>query len=75
MFNQSFLSPQVKQCAIIAYKRRISELPQELPNNLRLKFLGNSEISGKCLNPIEWYPSVQPPRQIKNFLNPSKKPL
>ena len=75
MFNQSFLSPQVKQFAINTYKRRISELPHELPNNLKLRFLGNSEISGKCLNPLEWYPSAQSPRQIKKFLNPNKKNL
>ena len=31
MFYQIFLSPQVKQCAIITYKRGICELPNELP--------------------------------------------
>ena len=44
MFYQIFLSQQVKQCAIIAYKHGI----YKLPNDLRLK----------CLNPIGWYPSV-----------------
>ena len=53
MFHQSFLSPQVKQLAIITYKHGIYELPRELPNDLRLRILGNWEISGKCLNPIE----------------------
>ena len=48
MFYQSFLSPQVKGYAIITYKHGIYELPQELPNDLRLKILG------KCLNFIKW---------------------
>ena len=33
MFYQVFLSPQVKQCAIIVYKNGINELPDQLPNN------------------------------------------
>ena len=36
MSYQIFLTPQVKQCAIIAYKHGIYELPHELPNDLRL---------------------------------------
>ena len=35
MFYQTFLSPQVKRCAIITYKHGIDELPYELPNNLK----------------------------------------
>ena len=41
MFYQLFLSPQVKRCAIIAYKNGVYELPHELRNHLRLKILGN----------------------------------
>ena len=41
MFYQTFLSSQVKRCAIITYKRGIYELPQELPNDLSLKNFGN----------------------------------
>ena len=41
MFYQIFLSPQVKQCAIITNKYGIYELPYELRNNLRLRILGN----------------------------------
>ena len=41
MFYQIFLSPQVERCAIITYKHGIYELRHELPNNLRLKILGN----------------------------------
>ena len=38
---QIFLSPQVKQCAVITYKHVLYELPHELPNDLRLRILGN----------------------------------
>ena len=41
MFYQVFLSPQVKRCAIVTYKPGIYELPHELPNDLRLRKLGN----------------------------------
>ena len=41
MFYQIFLSPQVKRCAIITYKHDIYELPDKLPNDLRLKTLEN----------------------------------
>ena len=44
MFYQIFLSPQVKQCAIITYKHGI----YKLPNDLRLRILEN------YLNLIEW---------------------
>ena len=37
MFYQIFLLPQVKSCAIITSKHGIYELPNELPNDLRLK--------------------------------------
>ena len=41
MFYQIFLSPQVKRWAIIIYKHGIYELSHELPNDLRLRKLGN----------------------------------
>ena len=41
MFNQIFLSSQVKRCAIITYNHDIYGLPHELPDDLRLRFLGN----------------------------------
>ena len=53
MFYQIFLSPQVKQWTIITDKHGTYELPHKLPNSLRFKILGNSEIPGKCLNFIE----------------------
>ena len=52
-----FFLLQVKQYPIITYKHGIYELPHKLPNDLRLRILGNylnyQEISGKYLNFIE----------------------
>ena len=59
MFYQTFLSPQVKRCAIITYKHDI----YKLLNDLRLSLVSMS------------HPSAQSPRQIENFANASKKPL
>ena len=39
MFCQTFLSPQVKRCAIFTYKHGIHELLHELPKDLRLRKL------------------------------------
>ena len=41
MFYQIILSQQVKRWAIITYKHGMYELPHELPNDLRLRILGN----------------------------------
>ena len=41
MFDQIFLSPQVKQSVIISNKYDKYELPQELLDDLRLRILGN----------------------------------
>ena len=41
MFDKILLSPQVTRCATITDKNGIYELPQELPNDLRLRMLGN----------------------------------
>ena len=41
MSYQIFFSPQVKQWAIITYKHGIYQLPRELPNDRRLRELGN----------------------------------
>ena len=54
MFYQIFFSQQVEQSAIISNKHGIYELPQELSNDLRLRILRNSEISGKSQNFTEW---------------------
>ena len=50
MFYQIFYSPQVKRWAIITYKLGIYELPNEFPNDLRLRILGNYDMPGKGLN-------------------------
>ena len=41
MFDKIFLWPQVKRCVIITYEHDIYELSYKLPNDLRLKILGN----------------------------------
>ena len=41
MFYQIFPSSKLKRWPIITYKHGIYELPQELPNDVRLKILGN----------------------------------
>ena len=41
MFYQIILSQQVKRWAIITYKHGIYQLPHELPNDLKLRILGN----------------------------------
>ena len=53
MFYQIFLSPRLERRAIITYKHGVYELPDELPNELRFRILGNEEILGNCLNFIE----------------------
>ena len=47
MFYQIFLSLQVNRCAIITNKYGIYKLPDELPNALRLRKLGNIRKAGK----------------------------
>ena len=39
MYDQIFLSPQVKLSVLVINKHGMYELPHELPNNLRLKIL------------------------------------
>ena len=53
MFYQIFLLPQAKRKAINTFKHGIYGLSHELPNDLRLKILGNLEIYGSYLNLIE----------------------
>ena len=48
------------------------QLPHELPNNLRLRILGNQEILRKCLNFIEYQASAQSSCKSVNA-NTSKK--
>ena len=53
MFYQIFISPQVKQSAIISNKQGVYELPNELPNDWRLRILGKKEKSGESPNLLE----------------------
>ena len=41
MFDQIFLSPQVKQNVIISNTHRMYKLPHDLPNEVKLRILGN----------------------------------
>ena len=53
MLYQIFLSPKIKRAAIISNKPGIYEFPHELPKDLKLKILGNKEISRKSQNVIK----------------------
>ena len=68
MFYQILLSPQKKRCAIISYKYGIYRFPNELPNDVRLRKLGNIGKVSKLHRTI-----AQLPRQNENFANSSKK--
>ena len=75
MFYQFLLSPQVKRCAIITYKHSTYELPHELQNELRLRILGNYEVSGNCLKLIEDILVPSPLTKIKILLIPEENSL
>ena len=49
MFYLIFFSPLVEESVIISNNHDL----YELPNDVRIKILGNQEISGKSLNFIE----------------------
>ena len=68
MFYEIFLSPQVKRIVIISNKHGIYELPHELPDDLRLRILGNYEILRRSQRP-----SAQSSSQNENFLSTSQK--
>ena len=67
MFYQIFLSPQVKQCAIITYKHGTYELPHKMLNDLKLRILGNKNVSRKSLKSVELEPSAQLATRNENF--------
>ena len=75
MFQQIFLSPQVKRIVIITTKHVIYELPHELQNDLRLRILGNKKILRTSHVFTELYLSAQSSSQNENFVNTSKKPF
>ena len=41
MFEQVFLSPQVKRCMIITYRHGMYKFSRELPHDLKFRILGN----------------------------------
>ena len=51
----------------------VHELPHELPNDFRLRILGNKEILGKSQISVEAEPSAQYPFQKLNFGSSSQK--
>ena len=53
MLCQILLLPQVKWSAIISNNQGVYELPRELPNDLRLRVLGNKEKSVTSQNLLE----------------------
>ena len=55
-------------------KHGIQELPHKLPNDLKLRILGNWETS-RSQNFIELQPSAQSSSQNENFVDTSKKML
>ena len=68
MFDQIFLSSQVKQSVIISNKHGIYELPHKLPNDLTYRILKNKEISEKSKNLLELYLVLSLPPKLKMFL-------
>ena len=52
-FYQILLLVQVKRSAIISNKQGVYELPDELPDDLRLRILGNKKRQGKSQNLLE----------------------
>ena len=73
MFYELFLSLQLKRCGIVTYKNGTKEASQELGRDLRIRNWGNWEISGKCLNFIDRYPSGQCSCQNENFVDTIKQ--
>ena len=62
--------PQVKRNLISIITNLVCQLPHDLPNELRLRILGN-KISEKLQNQVETLASAQCPFQKLNFGNSS----
>ena len=75
IFCQIFLSPQVKRGEIISIKNSICKLPHELLNDLRLRIVGNQEISRKSKNCTKLKSSPYYSSKNENFVNTSEKLL
>ena len=66
-FQHNFSSPQVKRNQIIITRKYEYELPHEMLSDLRLRILGNQEISRKSLKCLDLIASTQPSNQKPNF--------
>ena len=64
-----------KNKAWLLVKNCTYELPRKLPNNLKLRILGNYEISEKSQSFIEFLPTAQSSFQNENFVSSSKNLL
>ena len=74
MFYQIFFSPQVKRSVIISNKHGTYELPHKFPNDLRLRILGNQEVSRRSQRIfIQLQPSAQSSSQNDNFVDTRRK--
>ena len=73
MFYHRPDSPQVKRNVISSIANLVYELPHELPNDLRLRILGNKEILGKSRIWVETLPTAQSPLQKLNSGSSSQK--
>ena len=75
MFYQIFLSLQVKRSAIISNEHGINELPNELPNNLRLMVLDIKKGQENLKTPENHNLMTSLPPKIKILLILPKKLL
>ena len=66
-------SPQVKQYLISSITNLVHELPHKLPNDLRLRILGNQEILEKCQMWVQTQPNSQSSFQKLNVDNSCQK--
>ena len=73
MFQYRSDQPQVKRNVIPSIANLVQELPHELPNDLRVRILGNIEILGKPQIWVETQRSAQTPFQKLNFGVTAKK--
>ena len=73
MFQYRSHSPQVKQNVLSSTGNLVYKLHHELPNDLRLRILGNKEIIGKSQIWVGAQPSAQSLFQKFKFGNSSQK--
>ena len=73
--EQTFLSPQMKRSMIISNKHGIYMLPYDLKKDVRMRILGNQEISGKSQNFKELLPNVWSPSRNGNLVSTIKNLL